>query len=62
MTDAEISTRRIDRDGHQAAEVVVRFELPEQVAEDVVDEHGELDRDGVSDRIRIAPTVDGEPV
>jgi hypothetical protein len=65
MTDTtiEIDTREVQRDEKTTAvEAVIRFELPEAVVEDVRETAGDLDRDEISDRITVAPVVDGEPV
>ena len=43
-------------------EAVVRFELPDEIVEEIREQHGDLDRDTVSDRITPVPTVDGERV
>lgn len=65
MTDPtlEIDTREVQQqDDVTAVEAVIRFELPEAVVEDVREASGGLDRDEISDRIKIVPAVDGEAV
>lgn len=58
---ASVKTARRDGDGPDAV-VVVKFELPERVVADVREKHDDLDRDAISDRIRVQPFVNGEPV
>lgn len=62
-TTLEIDTREVQQqDDMTAVEAVIRFELPEAVVDDVREASGDLDRDEISDRIRVVPTVDDEPV
>jgi hypothetical protein len=60
-----MSTRDAEHRDHRDSRwsnVVVRFELPESVVEEIRDQHGDLDPDAVSDRIVPVPVVDGEAV
>jgi len=63
MTEADIETEsRSIPDGGEHTRAVVSFEVPEEIVDEVRDEHGEIDRDALSDRIVPAPLVDGESV
>jgi len=44
------------------AEVLVEVEMPAGIVDECRDDDGNVDKDLISDRIGVVPTVDGRPV
>jgi len=60
---AKTETRTVSLPGvGDRVEVVVTVEVPAEIADECRNSDGEIDKDLISDRIGVVPTVDGRPV